>query len=74
MVSFCAMMGGAGPGMLIVETVAQIRGRCRPVPAQPWPQRQEFGRRCAAHQHSTPLTRREIEAIVDYILATFVGK
>jgi hypothetical protein len=27
---------------------------------------------CGAH--STPLTRREIEAIADYILTTFVGK
>jgi len=24
--------------------------------------------------HSTPLTRREIEAVADYIIATFVGK
>jgi mono/diheme cytochrome c family protein len=26
------------------------------------------------YPHSTPLTRREIEAIADYILTTFVGK
>jgi hypothetical protein len=24
--------------------------------------------------HSTPLTKREIEAVADYILKTFVGK
>jgi len=26
------------------------------------------------HPHSTPLTRREIEAVADYIIKTFVGK
>jgi len=26
------------------------------------------------YPHSTPLTRREIEAVADYIITTFVGK
>jgi hypothetical protein len=34
----------------------------------------ELGRRLPPEPHSTSLTRREIEVLADYILATFVGK
>jgi mono/diheme cytochrome c family protein len=34
----------------------------------------ELGNDLPRDPHSTSLTRREIEAVVDYILATFVGK
>jgi mono/diheme cytochrome c family protein len=34
----------------------------------------EVGKNMPPDPHSTPLTRREIEAVADYILATFVGK
>ena len=34
----------------------------------------ELGQKIPPDPHSTPLTRREIEAVVDYIVATFVGK
>ena len=35
---------------------------------------EELGKNIPPDPHSTSLTRREIEAIVDYIVATFVGK
>jgi hypothetical protein len=34
----------------------------------------ELGKNVPADPHSTPLTKREIEVVADYILATFVGK
>ena len=34
----------------------------------------KLGKNMPPDPHSTPLTRREIEAVADYILATFVGK
>jgi len=34
----------------------------------------EVGKNMPPDPHSTPLTRREIEAVADYILAAFVGK
>jgi hypothetical protein len=34
----------------------------------------ELGKNIPPDPHSTPLTRREIEAVTDYVLATFVGK
>ena len=34
----------------------------------------ELGKDVPPDPHSTPLTKREIEAVVDYILATLVGK
>ena len=34
----------------------------------------EVGKNMPPDPHSTPLTRREIEAVADYILAVFVGK
>jgi len=34
----------------------------------------EIGQKIPPDPHSTSLTRREIEAVVDYIFATFVGK
>ena len=34
----------------------------------------ELGKNVPPDPHSTPLTKREIEAVADYILATFVGK
>jgi hypothetical protein len=34
----------------------------------------ELGRILPPEPHSTSLTRREIEVLADYILATFVGK
>ena len=34
----------------------------------------ELGQKIPADHHSTSLNRREIEAVVDYIVATFVGK
>ena len=34
----------------------------------------ELGRNLPPEPHSTSLTRREIEVLADYILATFVGK
>src|SRR5262249_23334510 len=34
----------------------------------------DLGADAPHYPHSTPLTRREIEAIADYILTTFVGK
>jgi hypothetical protein len=33
-----------------------------------------LGSEAPPYPHSTPLTRREIEAIVDYIIMAFVGK
>jgi mono/diheme cytochrome c family protein len=34
----------------------------------------ELGKRVPPDPHSTSLTKREIEAVVDYVLTTFVGK
>jgi hypothetical protein len=34
----------------------------------------DLGSNAPRYPHSTPLTRREIEAVADYIIATFVGK
>jgi cytochrome c553 len=34
----------------------------------------DLGADAPHYPHSTPLTRREIEAVADYIIATFVGK
>ena len=34
----------------------------------------DLGTDAPRYPHSTPLTRREIEAVADYIIATFVGK
>jgi mono/diheme cytochrome c family protein len=34
----------------------------------------ELGKNVPPDPHSTPLTKREIEVVADYILATFVGK
>jgi|SRR5262252_6671413 len=34
----------------------------------------ELGKNMPPDPHSTPLTKREIEAVTDYVLATFVGK
>jgi mono/diheme cytochrome c family protein len=34
----------------------------------------ELGKDIPPDPHSTPLTKREIEALVDYIQATFIGK
>jgi mono/diheme cytochrome c family protein len=34
----------------------------------------DLGSAAPRYPHSTPLTRREIEAVADYIIATFVGK
>ena len=34
----------------------------------------DLGTAAPRYPHSTPLTRREIEAVADYIIATFVGK
>jgi mono/diheme cytochrome c family protein len=34
----------------------------------------ELGKSVPPDPHSTPLTKREIEVVADYILATFVGK
>ena len=34
----------------------------------------DLGTDAQPYPHSTPLTRREIEAVADYIIATFVGK
>ena len=34
----------------------------------------ELGKNVPPDPHSTPLTKREIEAVTDYVLATFVGK
>ena len=34
----------------------------------------DLGKNIPPDPHSTPLTKREIEAVTDYILATFVGK
>jgi hypothetical protein len=34
----------------------------------------KLGKNIPPDPHSTPLTKREIEAVVDFILATFVGK
>ena len=36
--------------------------------------RKDLGTDAPRYPHSTPLTRREIEAVADYIIATFVGK
>jgi hypothetical protein len=35
---------------------------------------EELGKNIPPDPHSTSLTKREIEAVVDYIVATFVGK
>jgi len=35
---------------------------------------QDLGADTVREPHSTPLTRREIEAVADYVIATFVGK
>jgi cytochrome c553 len=34
----------------------------------------DLGRDAPHYPHSTPLTRREIEAVADYVIKTFVGK
>jgi mono/diheme cytochrome c family protein len=34
----------------------------------------DLGADAPHYPHSTPLTRREIEAVADYVIATFVGK
>ena len=34
----------------------------------------DLGTDAPRYPHSTPLTRREIEAVADYIITTFVGK
>ena len=34
----------------------------------------DLGSEAPRYPHSTPLTRREIEAVVDYIIMAFVGK
>jgi mono/diheme cytochrome c family protein len=34
----------------------------------------DLGSNAPRYPHSTPLTRREIEAVADYIIATLVGK
>jgi mono/diheme cytochrome c family protein len=36
--------------------------------------KEQVGQNMPPFPHSTSLTKREIEAVVDYILATFVGK
>ena len=35
---------------------------------------QELGNKVPPEPHSTTLTKREIEAVADYVIATFVGK
>jgi len=34
----------------------------------------DLGNDAARDPHSTPLTKREIEAVADYIIKTFLGK
>ena len=34
----------------------------------------DLGGATPRYPHSTPLTRREIEAVADYIIAAFIGK